>query len=220
MFYSTNNLNKLGQFIVDLVYKYNFVTKKQILQFRLPNFKFSNKNLNYTLNELMCVNHLIKEYKYFNTIYYTPISSVIYKNCSVDEELMALEKSLDLFVNIYIKNHKQKDNIVTHIIEHHPVYNMFPINISFVVEQYDINEPKDKEYSYYDILYIPLGHEGNANFLAQRIIDNDEVTSNKIVIVDEKEQKSKIKIDDVVSYYLVNHLSGTIEQIGHINYGI
>lgn len=214
MFYSTNNLSKPSQSIVDLIYKYNFVTRKQIEKFEKCPMKFSRKNLNYILNKLINVNHLIKEYKYFDNIYYVPINTLVYDTCSVDEELMALEKSLDLFVDIYLKNHNQKDNIVTNIIEHHPVYNKFPINISFVVEQYDINEPKDKEYSYYDILYIPLGHDGNANFLAQRIIDNDEVPSNKIIIVDEKEQISKIKINGVVSYYLVNHLSGTIEQIG------
>lgn len=209
MFYSTNNLNKPSQSIVDLIYKYNFVTINQITKYQLS---LRKRFIDEILKELLYSYRLIKKYKYYDYTYYVPISTVVYK--SVDEELMALEKSLDLFVDIYFKNNKRRNNIVTRIIEHHPVYNMFPINISFIVEQYDINKPKYKEYSYYDILYIPLGHEGNANFLAQRIIDNDEVPSNKIIIVDEKEQISKIKIDGVVSYYLVNHLSGTIEQIG------
>lgn len=215
MFYSTNNLNKPSQSIVDLIYKYNFVTINQITKYQLS---LRKRFIDEILKELLYSYRLIKKYKYYDYTYYVPISTVVYK--SVDEELMALEKSLDLFVDIYFKNNKRRNNIVTRIIEHHPVYNMFPINISFIVEQYDINKPKYKEYSYYDILYIPLGHEGNANFLAQRIIDNDEVPSNKIIIVDEKEQISKIKIDGVVSYYLVNHLSGTIEQIGWINYGL
>lgn len=216
MFYSTNNLNKPSQSIVDLIYKYNFVTKNQLIKYH---HSLQKRHINEILDELLYSHRLIKKFRYHNYKYYVPISTVVYKNYYVDE-LVALGKSLDLFVDIYFKNNKRRDNIVTCIIEHHPVYNMFPINISFVVEQYDINEPKDKEYSYYDILYIPLGHEGNANFLAQRIIDNDEVPSKKIVIVDEKEQISKIKIDGVVSYYLVNHLSGTIEQIGRINYGL
>ena len=53
MFYSTNNLNKPSQSIVDLIYKYNFVTKNQLIKYH---HSLQKRHINEILDEKFLLN--------------------------------------------------------------------------------------------------------------------------------------------------------------------
>lgn len=205
MFFTPHKIDRLSQCVLETIYKYSFVTIKQLINFHNTSSLTKIKN---ALEKLYKLN-LIKKFEYNSMFYYTPVNVIVYEQYFTSEEFLEHEKSLDMFSYLYKMNVKKNQNTLTNIVEHQPVLNAFPITISFVVETKDL-KTSDNKYQYYDIMYISEGNEGNANFLAKRIDIGDEEGTCRIVIVENKNQLPLIKIDGVIAFYKVNHYSGQI----------
>lgn len=155
-----------------------------------------------SLNKLCNVYRLLDSFEYQNYVFYTPKDyRNLYKKLGT-EELERHIKVLDVFSYFYRQNTSISDKEVRTIIEPNFV-SKFPIVFSFIYKNEDL-QTHEKKYMYFDILYVPEGEEGNANYLGKRIFDDDSEDAYKIIIIENKEQISKIKMDNVLAFYRVS----------------